>query len=38
VAESLLTARVLASSGLAGELQARLEDMKSGMEFARTIE
>lgn len=38
VAESLLTAKVLASSGLAGELQARLEDMKSGMEFARTIE
>lgn len=38
VAASLLTAGKLASSGLAGEIQARLEDMKSGMEFARTIE
>lgn len=38
VAKALLNAKELASSGLAGEIQTRLEDMKSGMEFARTIE
>lgn len=38
VAGALLAAKALAESGLAGEIQARLEDMKSGMEFARTIE
>ena len=38
VAGALLAAKALAEAGLAGEIQARLEDMKSGMEFARTIE
>ena len=38
VAETLRAAKALAESDLAAQTQARLEDMKSGMEFARTIE
>ncbi|MBI5597971.1 MAG: hypothetical protein HY928_17960 [Elusimicrobia bacterium] len=38
VAEALLVAQRLAGAGLETEIQARLEDMKSGMEFARTID
>lgn len=38
VAAALLYAKRLAESGLEMEIQKRLEDMKSGMEFTRTIE
>lgn len=36
VAEALLMSDRLAASGLETDIQGRLEDMKSGMEFART--
>ncbi|MBI3299497.1 MAG: hypothetical protein HYZ75_15135 [Elusimicrobia bacterium] len=37
-AEAIAAAGRLAESGLGAEIQKRLEDMKSGMEFAKTIE